>query len=122
MKLPALNNTSQPARVGAADGLASTGLASRISGSSGSGLAANLNGQPALAHGWDAATLHEIFEAQVEKSPEACAVTFEGEKLTYRELNQRANQLGHHLRKLGVGPDTLVGVCLDRSLEMIVGI
>ena len=50
------------------------------------------------------------------------AVVFEGRQLTYRELNARANQLAHHLRALGVGPDVLVGLCVERSLEMIVGI
>ncbi len=66
--------------------------------------------------------LHELFEAQVEKSPGAVAVVFEGKKLTYRELNKRANQLAHHLRKLAVGPDTLVGIFVERSLEMVIGL
>ena len=54
--------------------------------------------------------------------PSAVAVVFEGEQLTYRELNRRANQLAHHLQKLGVGPEVLVGVCVERSLEMLVGL
>ena len=66
--------------------------------------------------------LHQRFEAQVEQYPEAIAVTFERHHLTYAELNQRANQLAHHLRTLGVGPEVLVGICLERSLDMIVGV
>ncbi|HKX19634.1 MAG TPA: amino acid adenylation domain-containing protein [bacterium] len=69
-----------------------------------------------------AARIHELFEAQVARSPEAVAVTFDGRSLTYRQLNERANQLAHHLRKHGVGPDVLVGLCLERSLEMSVGV
>jgi amino acid adenylation domain-containing protein len=67
-------------------------------------------------------TLHEWFERQVEKTPDACAVTFEGTHLTYGELNRRANHVAHHLRALGVGPDVLVGLFVERSLEMVVGI
>jgi amino acid adenylation domain-containing protein len=66
--------------------------------------------------------LHRLCEAQAEKTPDAVAVTFEDNQLTYRELNQRANQLAHYLRRLGVGPDVLVGICMERSLEMIVGL
>jgi amino acid adenylation domain-containing protein len=66
--------------------------------------------------------LHELFEEQVERTPEAIAVAFQDKELTYRQLNDRANQLGRHLRKLGVGPDTLVGICVERSLEMMVGL
>ncbi|GAA6624250.1 amino acid adenylation domain-containing protein [Scytonema sp. NUACC26] len=66
-------------------------------------------------------TLHEVFEAQVEKTPEAIALVFEQEQLTYRELNERANQLAHYLRSLNVAPEMLVGICLERSIEMIVG-
>ena len=66
--------------------------------------------------------LHRLFEAQAERTPDAVAVTFEDKRLTYRELNQRANQLAHYLRRLGVGPDVLVGICMERSLEMIVGL
>ncbi|MGB7949772.1 MAG: condensation domain-containing protein, partial [Candidatus Binatia bacterium] len=64
--------------------------------------------------------VHELFEAQVDRSPEAAAVIFEGQQLTYRELNARANQLAHYLRKYGVGPEVLVGVCLERSPEMLI--
>ncbi|NEQ95203.1 MAG: amino acid adenylation domain-containing protein [Cyanothece sp. SIO2G6] len=66
--------------------------------------------------------LHQRFEAQVEQYPEAIAVTFEHHHLTYAELNQRANQLARHLQALGVGPEVLVGICVERSLDMIVGL
>ena len=68
------------------------------------------------------ASIQQHFEAQVEKTPDAVAVSFAEERISYRELNARANQLARHLRERGVGPDELVGVCLDRSLEMMVGI
>ena len=66
--------------------------------------------------------VYELFEAQVEKSPAAVAVVFENEQLTYQELNRRANQLAHYLQKQGVGPEVLVGICMERSLEMIIGL
>jgi amino acid adenylation domain-containing protein len=66
--------------------------------------------------------IHELFEAQVEKTPDAIAVVFEKQQLTYRELNTRANQLAHYLKKHGVGPEVLVGICIERSIEMIVGL
>ncbi|MEG3972253.1 amino acid adenylation domain-containing protein [Microcoleus sp. T2B6] len=66
--------------------------------------------------------IHQLFEAQVEQSPDAVAVVFEEEQLTYRELNAKANQLAHYLRSLGVGPEVLVGICVERSFEMLVGI
>ena len=66
--------------------------------------------------------IHQLFEAQVEQTPEAVAVVFAHEQVTYRELNRRANQLAHHLRALGVGPEVLVGLCVERSLEMVVGL
>lgn len=66
--------------------------------------------------------VHQLFEAQVEKNPDAVAVICEDRRLTYWELNARANQLARHLRSLGVGPDVLVGICVERSLEMIVGL
>src|SRR5215471_7515415 len=68
------------------------------------------------------ACIHELFEEQVKKSPDAIAVVFEDQQLTYGELNRRANQLAHYLRKLGVGPEVLVGICMDRSLQMIIGL
>ena len=66
-------------------------------------------------------TLHELFEAQVERTPEAIALLCENERLTYRELNERSNQIAHYLRSLNVGSETLVGICIERSIEMIVG-
>ncbi|NMG06761.1 non-ribosomal peptide synthetase [Brasilonema sp. UFV-L1] len=66
--------------------------------------------------------VHQLFEAQVERTPDAVAVVFEDEQLTYRELNARANQLAHHLRSLGVEPEILVGICVERSLSMIIGL
>ena len=66
--------------------------------------------------------LHEIFENQVEKTPNSLAVRYENTRLTYQELNCRANQLAHHLIKCGVGPETLVGVYLERSLELIIAL
>ncbi|MBW4454436.1 MAG: amino acid adenylation domain-containing protein [Nostoc indistinguendum CM1-VF10] len=66
--------------------------------------------------------IHQLFEAQVEKTPDAVAVVFENQQLTYRELNQKANQIAHYLQKLGVKPEVLVGICVERSLEMVIGI
>ena len=66
--------------------------------------------------------IHQLFEAQVERTPEAVAVAFEDEWLSYRALNARANQLAHHLQGLGVGPEVLVGICLERSLDLVVGL
>ncbi|HYO55361.1 condensation domain-containing protein, partial [Archangium sp.] len=66
------------------------------------------------------ASVHGEFERQVERTPEAVAVEFEGQALTYRELNRRANQLAHHLRKQGVRAGTPVGLSVERSLEMVV--
>ncbi|MGH7511254.1 MAG: AMP-binding protein, partial [Gemmatimonadales bacterium] len=66
--------------------------------------------------------IHQLIEAQVERTPEAVAVVFEDHGLSYRTLNRRANQLAHHLQGLGVGPEVLVGVCMERSVEMVVGL
>jgi amino acid adenylation domain-containing protein len=66
--------------------------------------------------------LHEWIEAQVERMPEAVAIIFEQERLTYRELNARANQLAHHLQRRGVGPEVLVGVSMERSVELVVAL
>ncbi|MCA2929243.1 MAG: non-ribosomal peptide synthase/polyketide synthase [Microcystis sp. M018S1] len=66
--------------------------------------------------------IHQLFEEQVERTPDTVAVIFEEQELTYNELNCRANQLAHYLQSLGVKPDTLVGICIERSLEMIVGL
>ena len=68
------------------------------------------------------AVLHELFEQQAARSPDSLAVTFEGRSLTYRELNERANQLAWRLRGMGVGPEVLVSICVERSLEMIIGL
>lgn len=83
-----------------------------------------------LAHCWnDSAkrfprqwTLAEWFESQAEKTPHARAVTYQGLHITYQELNLRANRLAHYLRGQGVGPDTLVGLFVERSPELVVGI
>ncbi|NER91290.1 non-ribosomal peptide synthetase [Moorena sp. SIO3A2] len=66
--------------------------------------------------------IHQLFEEQVEKTPDAVAVVFEEQKLTYSQLNSKANQLAHYLQKLGVVPETLVGICIERSAEMVVGL
>src|SRR6185312_9437329 len=66
-----------------------------------------------------ASNLAELFEVQAALRPEAIAVVYEGEQLSYGELNARSNQLAHYLRRRGVGAETLVGVCLERSLEMV---
>ncbi len=66
--------------------------------------------------------IHQLFEEQVERTPEAVAVICEDEQLTYRELNERANRLAHHLQSIGAGPETLIGVCLQRSAEMMIGL
>ena len=64
--------------------------------------------------------VHELFEKQVQRRPGALAVSQQDHELTYGELNARANQLAHYLRKLGVGPETPVGICMDRSIESVV--
>ncbi|HYO13765.1 MAG TPA: amino acid adenylation domain-containing protein, partial [Thermoanaerobaculia bacterium] len=66
------------------------------------------------------ACLHELVEAQVDRSPDAVAVVAGDESLTYRELDLRANRVGHYLRALGIGPDVLVGLCAERSPEMVI--
>ncbi len=78
------------------------------------------SGTAAESHG--SSCIHELFEAQVERTPQAVAMVFEDKQLSYRELNSRVNQLAHYLRKLGVGPEVLVGICVERSLEMIVAL
>ncbi|MBD1815534.1 non-ribosomal peptide synthetase [Microcoleus vaginatus DQ-U2] len=67
-------------------------------------------------------TLHQLFESQVERTPDAVAVVFEGQQLTYRDLNCRANQLARYLQNSGVKPEVLVGICVERSLQIVVAI
>ena len=66
--------------------------------------------------------IHQLFERQLGRNPDAVAVVFGNQQLTYDELNCQANQLAHYLRSLGVKPDVLVGICVERSLEMVVGL
>jgi amino acid adenylation domain-containing protein len=83
-----------------------------------------------LLHGWNQTQkdypseerLHTLFEQQVKKSPADTALKFAGDVLTYRELNTKANQLARHLRTLGVGPEVLVGLHLERSFDLVIGI
>ena len=69
----------------------------------------------------DTLALHQLFEQQVVKTPNDTAVIFEDAELTYQQLNEEANQLAHHLQSLGVQPDQFVGICVERSLDMIMG-
>jgi amino acid adenylation domain-containing protein len=81
-------------------------------------------------HAWNATTtelplqktLHELIEEQVERTASSVALSFKGAELSYRELDGRANQLAHYLRSLGVGPEFVVGICMERSVEMVVGL
>ncbi len=66
--------------------------------------------------------IHELFEAQAEKTPDVDAVVFEAQRLTYRELNHEANQIAWHLRKAGFGANALVGICMERSSKMVAGL
>ncbi|MDB4968769.1 MAG: Malonyl CoA-acyl carrier protein transacylase, partial [Myxococcales bacterium] len=66
--------------------------------------------------------LHDLFEQQAVRTPDAIAVDYDGRRLSYRELDERANRLAHHLQALGVGPEVRVGICVERSLEMVVGL
>ncbi|MGO7733538.1 AMP-binding protein, partial [Rhizobium johnstonii] len=68
------------------------------------------------------ALVHELFEEQVAKAPDAIAVVYEDDSLTYGELDRRANRLAHHLAKLGIRPDDRVAICVERSIEMVVGL
>ena len=74
------------------------------------------------AHAVPSATLPDLFAAQVAKTPDATAVVLEDERLTYCELDARSSQLAHHLRAIGVGPEVVVGLCVERSLEMLIGL
>lgn len=66
--------------------------------------------------------IHHLFEEQAERTPNNIAVTFSDQKLTYHELNARANKMAHYLQRLGVGKEVMVGICVERSLDMIIGI
>ena len=66
--------------------------------------------------------IYQLFELRVLENPDAIAVVFEGKQLTYQELNQKANQLARYLQTLGVKPEVLVGICIERSLEMVIGL
>ncbi|APY95492.1 non-ribosomal peptide synthetase [Burkholderia pseudomallei] len=66
--------------------------------------------------------IHQLFEVQVDRKPEAIALTFDGQRLSYAELNARANRLAHYLQARGVGPDRLVALCAERGIEMVVGL
>ena len=66
--------------------------------------------------------MHELFAEEAERSPSRIALVCEGEMLSYGELNRRANRLGRYLQGMGVGPEVVVGVCLERSVEMVVGL
>ncbi|MGA4069672.1 non-ribosomal peptide synthetase, partial [Ralstonia nicotianae] len=70
----------------------------------------------------DASTIHGLFEAQVRRTPEAIAVVHEGQQVSYAELNARANRVAHALIGLGVGPDARVGLCAERSVELVIGL
>jgi amino acid adenylation domain-containing protein/non-ribosomal peptide synthase protein (TIGR01720 family) len=67
-------------------------------------------------------TVHELFETQVNSTPDSVAIVYEEQSLTYQQLNERVNQLAHYLRNRGVKPDTLVAIAVERSLEMVIGI
>jgi arthrofactin-type cyclic lipopeptide synthetase C len=66
--------------------------------------------------------IHELFERQLDNTPESIALIYEDRRLSYAELNAKANQLAHYLQRLGIGPESLVGVCAERSLEMVIGL
>ena len=66
--------------------------------------------------------IHQLFEAQAKQSPEAIAVVCGDEQLSYEELDQRSNQLAHYLRTFAVSPETIVAICVERSIEMLVGL
>jgi amino acid adenylation domain-containing protein len=67
-------------------------------------------------------SLHSLIEAQASRTPEQVALDFEGEKVSYRELNERSNQLAHYLQKQGIAPNVLVGIYVERSIEMVVAL
>src|SRR5262249_46323005 len=67
-------------------------------------------------------SIHELIQEQAVRTPEAVAAVFEDEKITYARLDARSNQLARYLRKRGIGPESLVGLCIERSLDMVVGL
>src|ERR1700691_2909054 len=67
-------------------------------------------------------SLHSLIEEQASRTPEQVALVFENQNVSYRELNERSNQLAHYLRKQGVGPNVFVGICVERSIEMVIGL
>ncbi|HWE64825.1 MAG TPA: amino acid adenylation domain-containing protein [Chloroflexota bacterium] len=81
-----------------------------------------IHGNATQDMGSDDRCVHTLFEEQVCRTPDAIAVVYEGRQLTYRQLNEKANQLAHYLQAIGVGPEVLVGLCVERSLEMLVGL
>jgi amino acid adenylation domain-containing protein len=81
-----------------------------------------IDGWNATAAAFPDSCIHTLIEQQVERTPDAPAVVFGDRTLSYRELNARANQLAHDLRERGVGPDSLVGICIERSLDLVIGI
>jgi amino acid adenylation domain-containing protein len=76
----------------------------------------------ATARPYPDTTIHRLFEEEVRRSPDATALVFEGRTMSYSELNRRANQLANYLRGAGVGPETLVAVCMERSFEMVIAL
>jgi amino acid adenylation domain-containing protein/non-ribosomal peptide synthase protein (TIGR01720 family) len=78
--------------------------------------------QPHQGEHWPIDDIAQLFAEQVQRTPEAIAIIWQHEQITYSQLNARANQLAHYLQAQGVAPDVLVGICLDRSIEMVVGI
>jgi microcystin synthetase protein McyA len=66
--------------------------------------------------------MHELFEEEAERNPGRVAVMYEGKEMSYQEVNERSNQLGHYLRERGVGPEVRVGICMERSFEMVIAV
>ena len=81
-----------------------------------------VNRNAGKANSAPAAVLHGLFEAQVKRTPDAVALVCDGKSLTYAELNRKSNQVAHALRERSVGPGTIVGICMDRSLELVIGL
>src|SRR6266498_499832 len=82
----------------------------------------SLESNEAARNGTGEKCWHELFEMQAAQTPEAVAVVSAGKRLSSRELNARANRLAHHLQGLGVGPETLVGLCVGQSPELVVAL